>query len=182
LYRPTCHRSNPPPEVQLCKDVPRLHGFLVPPVRHPPVFELHLEARKGRVGRSLATGPCHGLVRNRRGYVCVPSGVSRFWASRSVLFNFPASNQNSFTAHSFSIILAKEQAPNPSSLGATNGIIQMSMSLARSISPAFADSAFAASVEGNILGGHMWVILLAGISCVGSLASARVVKDCARKY
>ncbi|KAF9791178.1 MFS general substrate transporter [Thelephora terrestris] len=85
-------------------------------------------------------------------------------------------------AFGFSIILAKEQAPNPSSLGATNGLIQMSMSLARSISPAFADSAFAASVEGNILGGHMWVILLAGISCVGSLASARVVKDCARKY
>ena len=94
----------------------------------------------------------------------------------------PTSNQLSFTARSFSIILAKEQAPNSSSLGATNGLIQMSMSLARSISPAFADSAFAASIEGNLLGGHLWVVLLAGISCIGSLASAKVVKHCAKKY
>ena len=79
------------------------------------------------------------------------------------------------------MILAKEGAPNPSSLGATNGLVQMSMSLARAISPAFSNSAFAVSIDNNILGGNLWVIVLAGIACLGSLTSARVAKK-ACKY
>lgn len=81
------------------------------------------------------------------------------------------------------MILAKEGAPNPSSLGTTNGLVQMSMSLARAVSPAFSNSTFAASIENNILGGNLWVVVLAGIAYLGSLASARIVKECcARKY
>jgi len=86
-------------------------------------------------------------------------------------------------AYSFSMILAKEGAPNPSSLGITNGVVQMSMCLARTFSPAISNSVFAASVDSKILGGHLWVVLLAGIACIGALASARITKQCdARKY
>lgn len=81
------------------------------------------------------------------------------------------------------MILAKEGAPNPSSLGITNGVVQMSMCLARTFSPAISNSVFAASVDSKILGGHLWVVLLAGIACTGALASARIAKQCdARKY
>jgi len=74
------------------------------------------------------------------------------------------------------MVLAKEYSPNPSSLGTTNGLVQMSMCLARMFSPAFSNSTFAASVESNILGGNLWVVVLAGIACLGSLASARIAK------
>jgi hypothetical protein len=77
----------------------------------------------------------------------------------------------------------KEGAPNPSSLGITNGVVQMSMCLARTFSPAIANSTFAASVDSKILGGQLWVVLLAGIACIGSLASVRIMKECdAKKY
>jgi len=74
------------------------------------------------------------------------------------------------------MILAKEGAPNPSSLGATNGLVQMAMSLARALSPAFSNSTFAASIESNILGGYLWVVVLVGIACLGFLASREIVK------
>lgn len=81
------------------------------------------------------------------------------------------------------MVLAKEGAPNPSSLGATNGLVQMSMCLARTLSPAFSTSTFAASVDYKILGGNLWVVLLAGIACLGSLSSARLVNQSnAKKY
>jgi len=81
------------------------------------------------------------------------------------------------------MVLAKEGAPNPSSLGATNGLVQMSISFARAISPAFSNSTFAVSIERNILGGNMWIVVLAGIAYLGSLTSARIAKDgSARKY
>jgi len=76
--------------------------------------------------------------------------------------------------------LAKEGSPNPSSLGATNGLVQMSMSLARMFSPAFSNSTFAASVKSDILGGNLWAVVLTGIACLGSLASVRIAK--AGKY
>ena len=80
-------------------------------------------------------------------------------------------------SHSFSIVLAKDGSPNPSSLGATNGLVQMSMCLARTFSPAFSNSTFAASIDSKFLGGNAWVLVLAGIACLGSLASARVAKE-----
>jgi len=86
-------------------------------------------------------------------------------------------------AFGFSMILAKERAPTPSSLGATNGLVQMSMSFARAVSPVFSNSTFVASIENKILGGNMWVVVLVGIAYLGSLASARIAKEgCVRKY
>ena len=78
---------------------------------------------------------------------------------------------------SLGVILAKEGAPNPASLGLANGVVLMAMCVARIASPAIANSVFAASVNTNILGGHLWVVLLAGIACLGSLSSARIVKE-----
>jgi len=81
------------------------------------------------------------------------------------------------------MVLAKEGAPNPSSLGATNGLVQMSMCFARAFSPAFANSTFATSLECKILGGNLWVVVLTGIACLGSLASRGIVKESSpRKY
>ena len=79
------------------------------------------------------------------------------------------------------MVLAKEGSPNPSSLGATNSLVQMSMCLARTLSPAFSNSAFAISIESNILGGNLWVVVLAGIACLGSLASAKIANSSAKK-
>jgi len=81
------------------------------------------------------------------------------------------------------MVLAKEGSPNPSSLGTTNGLVQMSMCFARTLSPAFANSTFTASIESNILGGNLWVVVLAAIAYLGSLVSTRIVKEnSARKY
>jgi hypothetical protein len=79
------------------------------------------------------------------------------------------------------MVLAKEGSPNPSSLGATNGLVQMSMCLARTFSPAFSNSTFALSIDSKILGGNLWVVILAGVACLGSLASARIAKESAAK-
>ena len=66
-------------------------------------------------------------------------------------------------------------------MGATNGLVQMSMCLARALSPAFSSSTFAVSIDSKILGGNMWVVVLAGVACLGSLASARIVKESGTK-
>ena len=44
-------------------------------------------------------------------------------------------------------------APNKRSLGATNGLSQMTVSIARAIGPAMSTSLFSFSVENNIFGG-----------------------------
>lgn len=45
-------------------------------------------------------------------------------------------------------------APNKRSLGATNGLSQTTVSIARAIGPALSTSMFSFSVEHNILGGY----------------------------
>ncbi|KAF8875920.1 major facilitator superfamily domain-containing protein [Infundibulicybe gibba] len=57
-------------------------------------------------------------------------------------------------------------SPNKRSLGATNGLSQMSVSLARAIGPALATSLFSLSVEKNILGGYA---VYAVLFCISSL-------------
>lgn len=52
-------------------------------------------------------------------------------------------------------------APNKRSLGATNGLSQTTVSIARAIGPALSTSLFSWSVEKNILGGYgVYVILI----------------------
>ncbi|RDB21308.1 Efflux pump azaL [Hypsizygus marmoreus] len=80
-------------------------------------------------------------------------------------------------AYSISMILVKESAPSPSSLGSTNGLVQFAMCLARAFAPAFVSSAFALSTERNLLGGHLWVVIMVAVCCFGSY-QARSVVNC----
>jgi hypothetical protein len=75
------------------------------------------------------------------------------------------------------MILIKDNIPNSSSLSATNGLVNVAMSSARIFSPAFSNSAFAAAVELDILGGNLWVIVLSSIAAVGSLCSIKIVAE-----
>ena len=58
-------------------------------------------------------------------------------------------------------------APNKRSLGATNGIAQMVVSMQRTVAPAAAASLFAFSLDNNILGGNFAYAVLLVIVCVG---------------
>ncbi|PFH50071.1 hypothetical protein AMATHDRAFT_146091 [Amanita thiersii Skay4041] len=79
-------------------------------------------------------------------------------------------------AYSISMVLVKENTPNLASLGATNGLVQFAMCSSRSISPAFVSSTFAWSLGYNLLGGHMWVIIMVGMSVVSCVFSRRVAQ------
>ncbi|KAG8215032.1 hypothetical protein J3R82DRAFT_8440 [Butyriboletus roseoflavus] len=52
-------------------------------------------------------------------------------------------------------------APNKASIGATNGIAQMIVSVMRAIGPAAVNSAFSLSIEKDIMGGYFgyWVMV-----------------------
>lgn len=80
-------------------------------------------------------------------------------------------------AYSLSMILVKESAPDPSSLGATNGLAQFAMSFARAWSPAFASSLFAMSVgSSSLITRYLWVIIMASISMFGTTFSRKIAE------
>lgn len=55
-------------------------------------------------------------------------------------------------------------APNQRSLGATNGLSQTTVSIARAIGPALSTSLFSYSVEMNLLGGYAVYVIFAILS------------------
>ena len=55
-------------------------------------------------------------------------------------------------------------APNRHSLGATNGLSQMTVSIARAIGPAMSTSLFSFCVENNIFGGFGVYVIFATLS------------------
>jgi len=57
-------------------------------------------------------------------------------------------------------------APNRASLGATNGLCQLSVSIMRAIGPAAANSLFSLSMEKGYLHGYMVYYVLIGVTCV----------------
>lgn len=65
-------------------------------------------------------------------------------------------------------------SPNTSSLGATNGLAQTTVSIARAIGPACSTSLFSFSVERNILGGFGVYALFFALS-VGALFLANLL-------
>ncbi|TFY82285.1 hypothetical protein EWM64_g1724 [Hericium alpestre] len=77
-------------------------------------------------------------------------------------------------AYSLSMILVKDNAPSPSALGTTNGLIQAAMCGTRAFAPALVSSLFALSLERNILGGYFWVLAMIGVSVAGSLVSRSI--------
>jgi len=79
-------------------------------------------------------------------------------------------------SYSISMMLTKESSPNPASLGASNGLVQFSMCLARAISPAFTSSVYALSVDHNWLGGYLWVIVVVAIALGGVYQSTMIAR------
>ena len=61
---------------------------------------------------------------------------------------------------------------NARSLGATNGLAQTAIAIARAIGPVFSTSLFALSVEYNILGGGFVYVVFIAVS-VGAVMSAK---------
>ncbi|KLO14164.1 MFS general substrate transporter [Schizopora paradoxa] len=80
-------------------------------------------------------------------------------------------------AFSLNLILVKEHAPGPSSLGTANGLSQFAQCLARAIAPAFVSSLFATSVDYKICGGHFWMVLMLFISVFSCLHALTVPED-----
>ncbi|KAH7929785.1 MFS general substrate transporter [Leucogyrophana mollusca] len=80
-------------------------------------------------------------------------------------------------AYSLSMILIKENAPNSASLGQTNGIVQFTMCLARSFAPFFVSSLFALSIDNNLLGGYLWVVLMVAFSFLGTTVSHKISEN-----
>lgn len=80
-------------------------------------------------------------------------------------------------AFSVSMILVKDSSPDPSSLGATNGLAQFAMCFARSFSPAVASSLFAFSNGFDfILLRYSWVLVMTMISFLGTTLSRRIAE------
>ncbi|KAL6309000.1 MFS general substrate transporter [Sparassis latifolia] len=80
-------------------------------------------------------------------------------------------------AFSISMILVKDAAPDPDSLGATNGLAQFAMCFARSFSPAFASSLFAFSNRYEfILLRYLWVLVMVILSFLGTTLSRRIAE------
>jgi len=77
-------------------------------------------------------------------------------------------------AYSLSMILTKENAPSPASLGQSNGIIQFAMCLARSFAPFLVSSLFALSIDNNLLGGNLWVVIMASVAYFGTTISRKI--------
>lgn len=65
-------------------------------------------------------------------------------------------------------------APNKRSLGATNGISQTSVSIARAIGPALSTSLFSLSVSRNLLGGYAVYAIFFVLSCVALPLAVRL--------
>ena len=67
-------------------------------------------------------------------------------------------------------------SPDRRSIGATNGIVQMAVSITRTFGPAFANSLYSLSMEYNYMGGWLvWWALL--IVCAIALACASFVPN-----
>ncbi|KAF7336112.1 Major facilitator superfamily multidrug-resistance DHA1 sub-family [Mycena venus] len=65
-------------------------------------------------------------------------------------------------------------APNRASLGATNGLCQLSVSIMRAVGPALANSLFSLSMEKGYLHGYMVYCVLIGITCVALWVGAQL--------
>jgi len=78
-------------------------------------------------------------------------------------------------------IFISAATPNRASLGATNGLSQVSVSIMRAIGPATANSLFSLSIEKNYLGGqlvyYVLVLLTGGALALSSLLPPQVWRD-----
>ncbi|KAJ7464027.1 major facilitator superfamily domain-containing protein [Mycena latifolia] len=71
-------------------------------------------------------------------------------------------------------ILVRNNSPSSASLGAANGLNMLAMGVARCSSPAFVSSVFALSVNNHLLGGYLWVGVMATAASLGFWFSTKV--------
>ncbi|KAJ7456874.1 major facilitator superfamily domain-containing protein [Mycena latifolia] len=72
-----------------------------------------------------------------------------------------------FLSFATNLMLVRSNSPTPSALGATNGLNQLVIALARCFSPGFISTIFALSVDNNLLGGYIWAVVMTLISAWG---------------
>jgi len=63
-------------------------------------------------------------------------------------------------------------APSRGTLGAVNGLAQMSVSVMRAIGPAAANSLFSLSIQNNYLGGSLVYVVLICVVCVSTVVAS----------
>jgi hypothetical protein len=73
-------------------------------------------------------------------------------------------------------IFITTSAPNKRSLGATNGLSQTTVSIARAIGPAISTSLFAFSSENNLLGGYAVYAVFIALTGLSLLFATRLPK------
>ncbi|KAF7359338.1 MFS domain-containing protein [Mycena sanguinolenta] len=79
-------------------------------------------------------------------------------------------------AFTTNIILIRNHSPSPSYLGASSGLVQVAMCVARCFSPAFISSVFALSVGNDSLGGYpIWVVVMPLVCSVGCYISQKMM-------
>lgn len=74
-------------------------------------------------------------------------------------------------------IFIASAAPNKRSLGATNGLGQLVISVLRAIGPATSTSLYAFSVEHNIFGGYAVYMIFFILSAMSLLLAIRLPKE-----
>ncbi|KAF8558452.1 MFS general substrate transporter [Imleria badia] len=97
--------------------------------------------------------------------------TATLWIGIAIVLTFSRISVLSFV---LSMILIKENAPSSASLGQSNGIVQVSMCFARSIAPFFVSSLFALSIDNNLLGGYMWVVIMASLAYFSTSISRKI--------
>ncbi|KAF8150914.1 major facilitator superfamily transporter [Crassisporium funariophilum] len=81
------------------------------------------------------------------------------------------------TAYGCIFMYVTEAAPNRRSLGATNGLSQTTVSLARAIGPALSTSLYSLSIEHNILGGYAVYAILASLACLAMVLAVQLPRQ-----
>jgi len=72
------------------------------------------------------------------------------------------------------MLLVRQSAPSPNSLGATNGVVHLSINVSRAISPWLMSAIFAFTVKHNLLGGTLWIWIMVALSIAGQRFAAAV--------
>lgn len=132
------YHAHPPPHFRLQEDVQLLHGSLAARLPCAALPQPHRTERGRRKYRPLR--PPHEFYpmdwhRHRPG--ALAGRVSRV---RVTLVFLSALFELVTSLASVSMILAKENAPGPTTLGATNGLVQFAMCFSRAGAPALVRS------------------------------------------
>ncbi|KAF5327120.1 hypothetical protein D9619_004721 [Psilocybe cf. subviscida] len=80
------------------------------------------------------------------------------------------------TAYGCIFMYVTESAPNRRSLGATNGLAQTTVSMARAIGPALSTSLFSLSIQHNIVGGYGVYIIMTAFTVLALLLAVQLPK------